>query len=238
MVIFLFPAFFYSHLLPLSGLCTPLLTTHDGEKLSKSNVTAPIPWLSEQKTSPFELYQYLRGIKDDDVAKYLSLLTFYPTEQLSDIVKRHMKRPELWHAQEKLAEQVTTLVHGKEGLESALKVTSALYKSDVRKLSALSPPELKDLERSLKVVDVKFDPAMSLLELTRILDLLPSDDSAEKVISSGGVYVNFMRIKDPDALLIRGTHILSNDISLVRLGKRKNVIVRWFDPEADVEMSN
>lgn len=99
------------------GLTVPLITTESGEKFGKSAGNAV--WLTENKSSSFQLYQFFVRTKDSDVQKLLRLFTFLPLGKIEEIVNEHRKAPERREAQKILAEHVTRLVHGGESHRSA-----------------------------------------------------------------------------------------------------------------------
>lgn len=91
------------------GMTLPLITAEGGKKFGKSVGNAV--WLSENKTSSFQLYQFLIRTADANVEQYLKLFTFLPLSQIKQIMDNHNKAPEKRAAQKKLAEEVTLLVH-------------------------------------------------------------------------------------------------------------------------------
>lgn len=92
------------------GITLPLITAEGGKKFGKSLQNAV--WLSPEKSSSFQLYQYFIRAKDFDVEKFLKLFTFLPLSKITEIVESHVKSPEDRKAQKILAEKVTLLVHG------------------------------------------------------------------------------------------------------------------------------
>ena len=110
------------------GLTLPLLTTSDGKKIGKSvvNQKDSTIWLHPSKTSPYDFYQYFMNVKDDDVIRFLKFFTFLSIEEIEEIEKKHLVQKELRVAQSKLAEEITRIVHGDEGLRHAMFVFSLL----------------------------------------------------------------------------------------------------------------
>ena len=110
------------------GLTLPLITTSDGKKLGKSS-SAPGAgiWLDPTRSSPYELYQYLINLPDDDTARFLPLFTFLPLETISGILAQHHAAPHHRIAQKTLAKQVTELLHGKDEAEKAQAVTATFF---------------------------------------------------------------------------------------------------------------
>lgn len=92
------------------GLILPLITNEEGNKFGKSAGNAI--WIDEAKTSSFTLYQFFIRIADSQVGNLLKLLTFLPLPEIDEIVKKHQEMPEKREAQQRLAEEVTLLIHG------------------------------------------------------------------------------------------------------------------------------
>lgn len=109
------------------GATVPLLTTAGGEKFGKSAGNAV--WLSAAKTSPYHVYQYFLNTPDADVARLLRLFTFLPLEVIEALCARHAAAPHLYEAQRTLAAYVTRLLHGRAGVNLAVRATNALFAS-------------------------------------------------------------------------------------------------------------
>ncbi|KYR02701.1 tyrosine-tRNA ligase [Tieghemostelium lacteum] len=107
------------------GMTIPLLTNSQGKKLGKSEGNSI--WLSSHRTSPYQFYQYWIQVSDEDVEKLLKLFTLLPLEEIHSILQKHKESPHLRLAQRVIAERVTELVHGQEGLEEALNTTKVLF---------------------------------------------------------------------------------------------------------------
>ncbi len=114
------------------GVTFSLLTTSDGVKMGKTVKGAV--WLNKDKTPPYELYQYLRNVADPDVIKCLKLLTFVPIEEIREM--EQWKDSKINQAKERLAYEVTKIVHGKEEADKAAEVSRSLFggsgSSDIR----------------------------------------------------------------------------------------------------------
>src|SRR5690554_2455819 len=115
------------------GLSSPLLLKTDGTKFGKSESGAL--WLDENLTSPYELYQYFINTSDQDIENYLKLLTTLEKQEIEKILATSKEAPELRIAQQHLAEEIVTFVHGKEKLAVAQKVTDALFLGDFSSLN-------------------------------------------------------------------------------------------------------
>ncbi|XP_019760313.1 tyrosine--tRNA ligase, mitochondrial isoform X2 [Dendroctonus ponderosae] len=149
---------------PVFGLTVPLITSEMGDKFGKSAGNAV--WLSPDKTSPFSLYQFWMRQPDSEVAKLLKLFTFQSVGSISDIMRRHQQEPELRIPQTTLAEQVTLLVHGSEGLDKAQKASEALYKGNVEVLGQMNVSDLGQLFAGATILDVLPEAGQTVLDLS------------------------------------------------------------------------
>lgn len=218
----------------LFGLLCPLLTDDLGRKFGKSS-GSPV-WLSPVKMTPFEFYQYFIRVEDNQVGKLLKFFTFIDDQQIDHIMNRFLEKPASRYAQERLATEVTLLVHGSDGLESAQRVTKALYKFDVGALGSLSIDEVKsvfseDLLTTLPLPGLTGEEGdqveYSLVDLAMKVSAFPNLSTAGRIIRAGGFHVNGEKITDPTVLFDVEKHILPNDLTLLRVGKKRYFIVRW-----------
>lgn len=146
------------------GLTLPLITTEMGNKLGKTAGNAV--WLSGDKTSPFTFYQFWMRLSDAEAEKMLCLFTFESIGAINDLIRQHRAAPEKRLAQKHLAEQVTLLVHGDEGLAKAQEASKALYEGDVTALAKLDSLQLVDMFKGAEVVEVLAEAGMSLMDMS------------------------------------------------------------------------
>ncbi|XP_007428448.1 tyrosine--tRNA ligase, mitochondrial [Python bivittatus] len=208
------------------GITVPLITSTTGDKLGKSAGNAV--WLNRNRTSPFELYQFFVRQPDATVERYLKLFTFLSDLEIDHIMQIHAKEPEKWGPQKRLAAEVTKLVHGKKGLESAKRCTRALYYSDVDALESMSDEELQELFREAPYIELLLEPGTTVLDLCRKANAIADGPKGYRDITTGGVSINHIKETNPEAVLILGQHILSNGLSLLRIGKRNHYIIKWL----------
>ncbi|KAG8512271.1 Tyrosine--tRNA ligase, mitochondrial [Galemys pyrenaicus] len=208
------------------GITVPLITSTTGAKLGKSAGNAV--WLNREKTSPFELYQFFVRQQDDTVERYLKLLTFLPLPEIEHLMQLHVKEPEKRGPQKRLAAEVTKLVHGQEGLDSAKRCTRALYHSSVDALEVMSDQELKELFREASFSELVLDPGTSVLDTCRKAKAIPDGPRGYRMITEGGVSINHRPVTNPDSVLVVGQHILKNGLSLLKIGKRNFYIIKWL----------
>ncbi|XP_064200766.1 tyrosine--tRNA ligase, mitochondrial [Anguilla rostrata] len=209
------------------GLTVPLVTSSTGDKLGKTGGNAV--WLSRDRTSPFELYQYFLRQPDSAVEKYLKLFTFLSLAEVDQVIDLQRQDPGKRPAQKRLAAEVTKLVHGKEGLESAKRCTSALFHSSLQALQQMSDSELQELFREAPFCELLLEPGTTVLEACRRVEAVPHGARGYRMVTEGGVWINHSRADNPDQVLIPGQHILANGLTLLRVGKKNFYIIRWLN---------
>ncbi|PWZ94317.1 tyrosine--tRNA ligase, partial [Staphylococcus pseudintermedius] len=116
------------------GFTIPLVTKADGKKFGKSE--SGTIWLDPEKTSPYEFYQFWINTSDDDVIKFLKYFTFLSKTDIEALEKSVVEEPHLRKAQTTLAEEVTRFIHGNDALAEAQRISQALFKGDLKSLSA------------------------------------------------------------------------------------------------------
>ncbi|CAH1100266.1 unnamed protein product [Psylliodes chrysocephalus] len=211
---------------PVYGLTLPLVTTEIGDKFGKSAGNAV--WLDEKKTSEFTFYQFWIRQPDSEVEKFLKLFTFDTIGSISDLMRQHKEKPELRLPQKRLAEQVTLLVHGEDGLVKAKKASEALYEGNVVVIGEMNPKEVSQLFHGATIVEILPEAGQSILDLTMKVGCFPTKQDATRIISAGGFYINQQRVNNPSEVINLDVQRLKNNISLLRVGKRNYYIVKWL----------
>ncbi|KAL1116067.1 hypothetical protein AAG570_005562, partial [Ranatra chinensis] len=199
------------------GFTVPLITSETGDKYGKTGNNAI--WLEPAMTSPFELYQFFIRLPDADIPNFLKYFTFLTLPEVEDLIIKHVAKPEKRIGQKILAEKVTQLVYGQEGLDSALKTTAAVYDSSLEKLSLLNDEELASIFKGATEISMLLDPGMTIRQMVLSARCFLELGDAERIIRSGGLYINHQRVTNPDEALVFGVHILPNYLSLVRVGE-------------------
>ena len=203
----------------LYGMTMPLVLDSRGVKFGKTEGNAL--WLDKEKTSSYELYQYLINSDDTCVIDYLKKLTFLTKEEIEDIEKEHNEAREKRVAQKKLAEEVITFLHGKEEYKKALSISEALFSGNIQNLSA------KDIKIGLKEVPTfKLEDSISLLDLLVNNNICSSKREARELINGNSISVNGSKISECDYEINRKIAI-DNEIIVIRRGKKKYFIVTF-----------
>jgi tyrosyl-tRNA synthetase len=196
-------------------LATPLIVDANGDKIGKSTGGGSI-WLDPELTSPYAFYQYFINVEDALVPQLLRMFTFLDREEIVALEKETAERPAARAGQRRLAEEVTTLVHGEAETRQAIAASQALFGRG--SLADLAPATLRAAlaEAGLTTVPGELPPAAALFKEAGLASSL---NDARRTIAEGGAYVNNERIADPEERI--GPERLLHDRYLVlRRGKR------------------
>lgn len=159
-----------------------LLTNSEGKKMGKT--VGGAVWLDPAKTSPYEFYQYWRNVGDQDVIKCLKMLTFLPLEEIAEMEK--WEGAELNKAKEKLAYELTALVHGEEEATKADVAAKAIFVSGTTENMPESEITAEDF----------VDGSIELTSLLVKAGLVKSKTEGRRAVEQGGVSVNGEKITD------------------------------------------
>jgi len=208
------------------GITFPLITRSDGKKFGKSEEGAI--WLNADRLSPYDFYQYFYRIPDADVPKLLRMLTFLDLEEIVDLETSMQSASYAPNTiQKKLAEEVTRLVHGDEGLKQAQGITAQLKPGAETELSR---DVLEQLAREVPSATLSKHDVLgkSLIDLYVQTQLVASKGEARRLIENGGSYLNNRKIEDVQTII--GTqHIIAERFLLLQVGKKKKMVVVLSD---------
>jgi len=207
----------------LHGLTVPLLTNRDGVKMGKTERGAL--WLSAERTPPYAFYQYWINCEDADVGTVLRMLTELPEDEVVALDAARAAHPERRESQRRLAESLTRLVHGDEGLAKAVRASEVLFGAVIERLS---DEELGDIFAdvpSCTVARTRLEAGLPIVDAFVEAGLSKSKGEARRTIAQGGGYVNNRRVDAADRTLTPAD--LAGDTTLVlRAGKKTYALVR------------
>ena len=195
------------------GMVMPLVTDSNGVKFGKTEGNAL--WLDKNKTSSYELYQYLLNLEDSMIIEYLKKLTFFFFFKIETLEKQNSEHPELREAHKALAREIITDLHGKDEFNKAVKISEALFSGDIKKLN------LKEIEEGFKDV-----PNFSISTEENIIDFLVNNQicsskrEAREFVSTGSITVNGDKITDVE-YVVRKKDAIVNKVVIVRRDKKK-----------------
>ncbi len=199
------------------GITVPLFTKSDGTKFGKTEGGAI--WLDSKKTTPYAFYQFWINTPDNDVIKELKQFTFLTKEDIEVIEESFQKEPHLRVAQKALAKEMTTMIHGQESYEQAVKLSEALFSGQV---ANLTKEEIEVVFEGLPKVKVEIDTP--LIDVLLMLGAASSKREARDFISGGGVLVNSKQEKDL-SFVIKKENAIDYKYTVIRRGKKNYYLI-------------
>ncbi|MBB1150564.1 MULTISPECIES: tyrosine--tRNA ligase [unclassified Myroides] len=208
------------------ALTCPLITKADGTKFGKSeggNI-----WLSAEYTSPYKFYQYWVNVSDADAEKYIKIFTFIGREEIEALVKEHLEAPHLRVLQKRLAEEVTTMVHGTEQLENAIKASGILFGNssadDLKQLDAKTFLEVFDGVPQAEVTKADVEAGMPIIEvLAAKSGFMPSNGEARRSLQANAIAVN--REKVTEDYVVTTADLINDQFILLQKGKKNYFVL-------------
>ena len=198
----------------------PLVTTKDGKKFGKSEGNAL--WLDKNKTSSYELYQYLVNVEDEMVIDYLKIFTFLSKEEIEEIERQHKERPEDRLAHKTLAREIITFIHGEEEYNKAIKISEALFSGDVKSL------KLDEILIGFKdIPSFEISGEVSLIDMLVNNGVCSSKREAREFISSGAITINGDKMSDEN-MIITSDLATEGKVLVIRRGKKKYYLGKFI----------
>ena len=204
------------------GLSIPLVLDSSGQKFGKSAGNAV--FLTATKTSVYDFYQFFIRTADDKVVELLKIFTFLSLEDIAELEQLVKTAPEQRAAQKKLAEEVTLMVHGENGLRIAKSATDVLFGKSMEGLCA---EDLLEVFADVTSTELQREDVAgaTALDLAVAAGLCKSKGQARRLIESGGLYVNNNRVPDIESV-VGVDDIIDSKLVVLRSGKRNFHLVR------------
>lgn len=208
----------------LYGLTCPLLLKSDGQKMGKTEKGAV--YLSAARTSPYSFYQYWINVADTDCSGALRFLTELSHVEIEALDASRASQPEKRESQRRLAEELTRLVHGEEGLAAARRATEIFFGAEIDRLTDAQLGEIfADVPSVLLPRDRLAGDGLPLVDALVEAGLAKSKSEARRTIEQGGAYVNNRPRGDVNTRLI-AADLASESVIVLRSGKKKYALVR------------
>lgn len=207
------------------AIVQPLVTTASGVKFGKTEEGAV--WLDPERTSPFRFYQFWVNTDDQDVEGYLKWFTFLSIDEVAAIIAAHDENRGARTAQRRLAEEVTRLVHGEDGVARAERATGVLFGSVPA--HELGADELLDVFSDVPSSELARDriegEGLGVVDLLAEAGIAGSKGEARRLIEGGGIYLNGNRIESVEQRA-GVADAIDGQVLLLRKGKKQNHVVR------------
>ncbi|MCQ2577622.1 MAG: tyrosine--tRNA ligase [Treponema sp.] len=194
----------------------PLILDSTGKKFGKSEGNAL--WLDKDKTSPYEIYQYLINTDDGKVEEYLKVFTFLSKDEIEKIMAEQTEHPETRIAQKTLAWEVVKDLHGKDEADNAVNVSVKLFQGD---FSGLSVADIKTGMKSVPSFELK--EALPLIDVLVNNKIASSRREAREFLGNNAITVNGVVETDENKVIGKDCAI-GGEIVIIRRGKKKYYI--------------
>ena len=208
------------------ALTCPLITKADGTKFGKSeggNV-----WLDPKKTSPYKFYQYWINISDADAERYIKIFTMLPKEEIEQLTAQHNEAPHLRVLQNKLAEELTILVHGKQKFKKATRASKILFgnstSDDLKKLDEQTFLEVFDGVPQKEVSKQEIIGADIVSLLSEKTGFLSSKGEAKRELAGNSISVNKTKVNE--SFITSEENLINGKFLLLQKGKKNNFVVK------------
>ena len=208
------------------AMTCPLITKADGSKFGKTaggNV-----WLDADKTSVYRFYQFWLNASDVDAEKYIKIFTFLDKETVKGLIAEHAEAPHARVLQKRLAQEVTTLVHGEEALENAIKATQILFgKSTAEDFKQLDEQTLLDVFEGVPQAEIDRADIEEGLDMIAALsaktNFLNSNGDARRALKENSVAVNKTKVKED--YKITTDDLINDKFITIQRGRKKNFLL-------------
>ena len=212
------------------SITCPLMTKSDGSKFGKTeegNI-----WLDKSKTSPYKFYQYWLNLSDKDAETYIKIFTLLNKNQILELIEKHKKNPHERILQNKIAEEVTFMVHSQKDLENAKIASKILFgKSTKKDLSSLDKSTFYEVFDGVPKVKIKksfLKKGLSVVEaLSMKGSILNSLSEARRALKENSVYINKSRVNENKILDVND--LIIEGVILIQRGKKKYLILDFTD---------
>ena len=196
----------------------PLTLDSTGKKLGKSYGNAL--WLDEEKTSSYEMYQYILNFEDSMMEEYLKKFTFLGKEEIEEIMQEQQVAPEKRIAQKRLAKEVLDFIHGEGAYANAVKISESLFSGNIRDLTS------EQIEVAFKGIEAFVAEEGNLVDFLVQFGICSSKREAREFVTNGSISVNGDKVTDLDFIITKNDAIEQKYV-VIRRGKKKYFIGKF-----------
>ena len=210
------------------ALTSPLVTKADGTKFGKTeggNI-----WLDAKRTSPYKFYQYWLNASDIDAENYIRIFTFEDKKTIEALIEEHQQAPHLRLLQKKVGEEVTTMTHGREAYENAVKASSILFgRSTAEDLKTLDEQTFLDVFEGVPQAEVSKTELLAGIDIVDALNdksgFLKSNGEARRALKENSISVNKDKVQD--GFSIQPEDLIADRFVLLQRGKRNYFLLKF-----------
>lgn len=209
------------------AMTCPLITKADGSKFGKSeggNV-----WLTADKTSVYKFYQFWLNTTDVDAEKYIKIFTFLDKNTIDSLIAEHNETPDFRVLQKRLAEEVTSFVHGKEQFEKAVEASKVLFgKPTMEDLKQLDEATFLEVFEGVPQAEIKIADVEIGINIVDVLNeksgFFKSNGEARRALTANSISVNKTKVTEEFVLSLKD--LINNEFVLLQSGKKNYFVLR------------
>ena len=209
------------------AITCPLITKSDGSKFGKTeegNI-----WLCAERTSPYKFYQYWLNSSDEDAEKYIKIFTFLKKEDINNVLNLHKKEPHLRLLQNRLAREITALVHSKNDLINAEKASKILFSKDFKKdIQSIDKSLFLDIFEGVPTAQIPNNRIKAGLDMISVLfdetKFLSSRGDARRALNENSIMINKEKVDENYRLT--NSDLINDSYIVINRGKRKTFIIQ------------
>ena len=210
------------------AITCPLITKADGTKFGKTeggNI-----WLDKSRTSPYKFYQYWLNASDEDAESYIKIFTFLSEEEINTLIEEHKQAPHLRVLQNRIANEVTLLVHSQEDLDNAQKASQILFgKSTSEDLKSLDGPTFLDVFEGVPQAELAKESLEEGVDIITALagdsQFLKSNGEARRALKENSISVNKAKVQE--TYNVTGQDLINERYVLLQRGKKTYFILNF-----------
>lgn len=210
------------------AITCPLITKADGTKFGKTeggNI-----WLDKSRTSPYKFYQYWLNASDEDAASYIKIFTFLSEDEIRTLIEEHNQAPHLRVLQNRIANEVTLLVHTQEDLDNAQKASQILFgKSTSEDLKSLDGATFLDVFEGVPQAELTLDSLEEGVDIIAALaaesQFLKSNGEARRALKENSISVNKAKVQE--TYKITSQDLINERYVLLQRGKKTYFILNF-----------
>lgn len=208
------------------ALTCPLITKADGTKFGKTE--SGNVWLDAHKTSPYKFYQYWMNTSDEDAEKYIRIFTFLGRGEIEALIAEHREAPHMRVLQQKLAEELTTMVHSAEDLDNAKQASQILFgKATSEALKRLDEATFTEIFEGVPQARVPLDDLRDGMDMVAALSartgFLNSNGEARRELKQNAISVNKTKVNE--AYQLTEADLISGKFILLQRGKKNYFVL-------------
>lgn len=210
------------------ALTCPLITKSDGSKFGKTE--SGNVWLDPSKTTPYHFYQFWLNVSDEDASRYIKIFTVLGKEEIDALISAHAAAPHERILQRRLAEEVTVMVHSRDGYEGAVEASQILFgKGTTEQLRRMDESTFLSVFEGVPVFEITksiLDQGVTLTDLCTIhSQIFGSKGEMRRLVQGGGVSLNKEKVDDPD-MPVNSAQLLNGKYLLLQKGKKNYFLVK------------